>query len=54
MEAKEAAKLVGVDPKALRAWLRREYPRSPNDAGQRWHVEPHMVAAARVHFAARR
>ena len=41
---------LGIDPKTLRAWLRKTFPRSRLDHGQPWWLSPDQVAAARGHF----
>lgn len=47
----ELAAQLGVSAKTLRAWLRRQYPRSPIEHGQRWYLDADQVAAARQHWA---
>lgn len=47
------ARSLGIDPKTLRAWLRRTGARSPAEHGQRWVLDQQQVAAARAHFAGR-
>ena len=46
----ELAAELRIDPKALRAWLRRTWPRS--DPGARWDLTAEQVAAARRHWNA--
>jgi G:T/U-mismatch repair DNA glycosylase len=41
---------LGMSPKTLRAFLRREFPRSSADRGLEWLLTPEQVAAARAHF----
>jgi hypothetical protein len=40
-----------VSAKVLRAWLRREFPRSAADHWQRWYLTHNQVSAVREHFA---
>jgi hypothetical protein len=42
---------LGVDPKAVRAWLRMQGWRSSAEKGEPWHLTAAQVAAAREHFA---
>ncbi len=41
---------LGVSPKTLRGWLRREIPRSASDKGRRWLLGDEEVELAREHF----
>lgn len=50
MEPTDLARQLGIDPKALRAWLRRTFPRSAVDHNSRWALSPEQVAAARSRF----
>src|SRR5205823_2918968 len=45
------AKELGVSAKALRVWLRTEFPRPASEHGQDWFLSDDVVAAARAHFA---
>ena len=51
MEPAELAAQLGVDPKSLRAWLRRTYPRSAVDHSTHWFLDEAQVAAARARFS---
>lgn len=51
MEPSDLARHLGIDPKKLRAWLRRTYPRSLVDHNSRWSLTPEQVAAALSHFS---
>lgn len=52
MEPTVLAAQLGVSPKALRSWLRREYPRGPVEHGSRWQLTDEQIGAAHSHFAA--
>jgi hypothetical protein len=43
----ELAAELGIDPKTLRAWLRRTYPRDDSERGSRHDLSPAQVGAAR-------
>jgi hypothetical protein len=47
----ELAKELGIDPKRLRDWLRREYRRPESELGSRWYLDNEICVAARRHFA---
>ena len=47
----ELALQLGVDPKRLRSWLRKQGWRSPAEHGSRWLLDERHVRAARQHFA---
>ena len=53
MTPDELARSLGIDPKTLRAWLRRTGARSLAEHGQRWVLDQQQVAAAKAHFAGR-
>lgn len=44
------AKQLKLDPKRLRAWLRKTYPRPRSEHGKRWHLTDKQKAEARRHF----
>ena len=44
---------LGVSPKRIRAWLRKEHPRSEAEKNQRWHLDAALAAAVRREFAGR-
>ena len=46
----ELADELGIAARSLRSWLRRTYPRSDVEHGQRWHLEDDVIRAARSHF----
>lgn len=52
MTPDDLARRLDVSPKVLRAWLRRNFPRSPVDAHQPWSIDQKVVEAARRRFAA--
>jgi len=41
---------LGISPKTLRAWLRREFPRASSDTGNRWELTAEQKAAARLRW----
>lgn len=47
MTPSDLAAELGLEAKALRAWLRRTYPRSASEHGSRHDLSPEQVAAAR-------
>ncbi len=47
MTPTELAAELGIDPKALRAWLRREFGRQSQDKGSGWDIPLEAVEAAR-------
>lgn len=49
----QLARELRVDPKVLRGWLRRTFPRSPHDKGTNWQLTPEQVRSARQHFRGR-
>jgi DNA-binding transcriptional MerR regulator len=51
MTPKDLAAELGVSPKTLRAWLREEFPRKPEDHGKRWRISPAMAVATRRRFS---
>jgi len=51
MTAKELAAACGVDPKVLRAWLRKEYPRVAEAKNTTWVIPANVQAAAKKAFA---
>lgn len=46
----DLARELGVPGKTIRDWLRAEYPRTPSEAHQRWHLTPDQAAAVRRQF----
>lgn len=53
MTPDELARDLGIDAKALRQWLRVNYPRRDDEWHTRWHLTPEMIQAARAHFVQR-
>lgn len=51
MTAPELATKLKVDPKALRRWLRKEYPRAKTEKGTDWQIDATTARAARKRFA---
>lgn len=49
----DVARDLGINPKALRDWLRATYPRREDESHTRWYLTPEMTRAARSHFAQR-
>jgi hypothetical protein len=54
MTAKELAEACGVDPKVLRNWLRKEYPRVAEAKNTTWVIDAKIAAAAKKAFAKNR
>src|SRR5438309_644668 len=50
VEPSKLARELDVQPKALRAWLRRTFPRDEVSRGRRWLLTPGQVEAVRKHF----
>jgi hypothetical protein len=48
---KELAKELEVDPKTLRGYLRKEFPRSASEKNTSWVLSEDQAAKAREHFA---
>lgn len=48
--APEVANALGIEARALRAWLRDTYKRADDDRGARWYLRRDMVDAAQRHF----
>lgn len=48
--APEVADALGIEAKALRAWLRDTYKRADDDHGARWYLTRDMVEAAQRRF----
>lgn len=48
---KALAEEIGVDPKSLRGFLRKEYARTPEAKNTSWIITPEAADAARKHFA---
>jgi len=46
----DLAEELEVSPKALRSFLRREFPRSTDQKNTSWHLTEEMVAKATAHF----
>lgn len=51
---KDLAAELGVDPKVLRGWLRKEYPRAAEAKNTSWVIDAKVTAAARKAFAKNR
>lgn len=47
------ARELGIDPRALRSWLRRNCPRSRDAHGTAWMLKTEEIEAARAHFGPR-
>lgn len=45
------AEELGIDPKRLRGYLRKEFPRQPEARNSAWDVSEEAAAAARERFA---
>jgi hypothetical protein len=54
MTPSDLATELAIDPKALRAWVRRTYPRDAAEHGTRHDLSPAVVAAARQHWGGSR
>lgn len=50
MTPEKLAPELGITAKHLRAWLRKTYPRTPEQKFARWTLSPAHVAAARARF----
>lgn len=48
---KELAKELGIDPKVLRGWLRKEYPRAAEAKNTSWVITTAVAKKARAEFA---
>lgn len=48
---KELADALGISPKVLRAWLRKEYPRTAEAKNTSWVITANVAAAAKKAFA---
>src|SRR5688572_30090410 len=51
MTPDELARSLGINPKTLRAWLRRTGARSQAEHGQRWVLNQRQIDAATAHFS---
>jgi hypothetical protein len=51
----ELAAELGINPRILRAWLRKTHPRAEEDAATRrpWHISPALARTARARFSRR-
>jgi hypothetical protein len=47
----ELAEVLDIDPKALRGFLRKEFPRSSKEHNTSWSLTPEMIEAATDHFS---
>jgi len=47
----DLAKEIGIDPKRLRGWLRKEYPRATDEKNTSWYLTDDQVEAAWARFA---
>lgn len=50
MRPEKLARELGVSGKHLRTWLRKTFPRKPEEKHQHWILTPAQEAAARKHF----
>lgn len=48
---KELAAELGIDPKVLRGWLRKEHTRAPEAKNQSWVISAKVAADAKKAFA---
>ena len=48
MSPDELAAELGISPKTLRAWLRRNFPRPVDEKNSSWHLTAEHIAAARA------
>lgn len=48
---KQLADELNIDPKKLRAYLRKEYPRTVEEKNTSWTIAESAAAAARKNFA---
>lgn len=51
MRPKDLAAELSVNPKSLRAYLRRAFPRKTEAKNTSWYLSPDQVTAARENFA---
>lgn len=51
---KALAEALDVDPKALRAYLRKEFARTPEAKNTSWAITPEAAEAAKAHFEAKK
>lgn len=49
----ELADRIGVDPKRVRAWLRRQGWRTPGEHGMRWELAAEQVRQVEERFSPR-
>jgi penicillin-binding protein 1A len=47
---RDLSRELGISPNALRAWLRRTYPRPPSERGRRWSLSDEQVAVIRLRW----
>jgi malate synthase len=47
---KVLAEEIGIDPKSLRGFLRKEFARAPEAKNTSWIITPDAADAAREHF----
>ena len=47
----DLAEELMVDPRAIRAWLRRNHPRSEAEKHQRWHLDARLAGLVRAQFS---
>jgi len=50
MTPNKLAAELGISPKTLRAWLRREHPRPDALKGTHWHLGAYIVQAAHARW----
>lgn len=53
LHPREVASRLGVQPRDVRAFLRRQYPRGEQSLGNRWHLDPTQVEEVEEHFKRR-
>lgn len=53
MTPDELARELGINPKTLRAWLRRSGARPVAEHGQRWLLDRRLIDAAKAHYGDR-
>jgi transcriptional regulator with XRE-family HTH domain len=51
MRPKDLAAELGIDPKTLRGWLRKEFPRNPNEKNTSWALTEEQIDAAYGRFS---
>ena len=51
MRPKDLAEELGIDPKTLRGWLRKAYPRNPDEKNTSWALTEDQINAAYGQFS---